>query len=98
MAGIKLHKVGSLFFKNPRIGFTKCSGCVCSVVSDYDPLDWSLPGFSVCGIFQARILEWVAISFSGDLPDRRTEPGSPALQADSLPTEPSGCGGLRGRG
>ena len=33
MAGIKLHKVGSLFFKNPRIGFTKCSGCVCSVVS-----------------------------------------------------------------
>ena len=29
-----------------------------------DPMDCSLPGFSVYGIFQARILEWVAISFS----------------------------------
>ena len=32
-----------------------------------DPLDCSLPGFSVYGIFQARILEWAAIS--GALPD-----------------------------
>ena len=30
-----------------------------------DPMDCSLPGSSVYGIFQARILEWVAISFSG---------------------------------
>ena len=29
-----------------------------------DPVDCSLPGFSVYGIFQARILEWGAISFS----------------------------------
>ena len=29
-----------------------------------DPLDCSLPGSSVHGIFQARILEWLAISFS----------------------------------
>ena len=29
-----------------------------------DPLDSSLPGFSVHGIFQARVLEWVAIAFS----------------------------------
>ena len=28
-----------------------------------DPLDWSPPGSSVHGIFQARVLEWVAISF-----------------------------------
>ena len=27
-------------------------------------VDCSLPGYSVCGIFQVRILEWVAISFS----------------------------------
>ena len=27
-----------------------------------DPMDCSLPGFSVHGIFQARVLEWVAIS------------------------------------
>ena len=30
----------------------------------YDPMDCSLPGSSVYGIFQARVLEWVAISFS----------------------------------
>ena len=36
-----------------------------SVVSDScDPMDCSLPGSSGHGIFQARILEWVAISFS----------------------------------
>ena len=29
-----------------------------------DPMDWSPPGSSVHGIFQARILEWVAICFS----------------------------------
>ena len=29
-----------------------------------DPVDCSLPGSSVHGILQARILEWVAISFS----------------------------------
>ena len=29
-----------------------------------NPMDYSLPGSSVCGIFQARILEWVAIAFS----------------------------------
>ena len=29
-----------------------------------NPMDCSLPGFSIHGIFQARILEWVAISFS----------------------------------
>ena len=30
----------------------------------YNPMDCSLPGSSVHGILQARILEWVAISFS----------------------------------
>jgi len=29
-----------------------------------DPMDCSLTGSSIHGIFQARILEWVAISFS----------------------------------
>ena len=32
-----------------------------------DPMDCSLPGSSVHGIFQARVLEWVAIAFSGKL-------------------------------
>ena len=51
-------------------------------------MDCSLPGSSVHGIFQPRILEWVAISSPGDLPDPGIEPRSPALQADALPSEP----------
>ena len=39
-----------------------------------DPLDWSPPGSSVHGISQARILEWIAISFSGDVPNPGIEP------------------------
>ena len=35
-----------------------------SEVTQLWPTDCSLPGFSVHGIFQARVLEWVAISFS----------------------------------
>ena len=34
-----------------------------------DLVDYSLPGSSIHGILQARILEWVAIAFSRDLPD-----------------------------
>ena len=37
-----------------------------------------------------RILEWVAYPSPADLPQPGTEPGSPALQADSLLTELSG--------
>ena len=37
--------------------------------------------------FQAKILEWIAISFSRDLPNPGIELGSPALQLDSLTTE-----------
>ena len=36
------------------------------------------------------MLEWIAISFSRDLPDPGIEPGSPALQADALQSEPPG--------
>ena len=35
-----------------------------SVMSDSDPMDYSLPGSSIHGIFQARVLEWGAIAFS----------------------------------
>ena len=56
-----------------------------------DSMDCSLPGSSVHGIFQARILERVAMPSSRDLPDPGIEPSSPtspALQGDSLPSEP----------
>ena len=37
-------------------------------------MDCSPPGSSVHGILHARILEWVAINFSGDLPDKGSNP------------------------
>ena len=52
-----------------------------------DPMDCSLPGSSVHGIFQARTLECVATTFSTNLLDPRIEPASPvslALQVDSF--------------
>ena len=53
-----------------------------------DPMDCGPPGSSVHRILQARRLEWVAIPFSGVLPDQRIEPRPPAgLQADSLPSK-----------
>ena len=53
-------------------------------------MDYSLLSYFVHGILQARILEGVDISFS-NLPNTGIEPGSPALQADSLPPEPPGA-------
>ena len=50
-------------------------------------MGYTLSGSSVHGILQARILEWVAIPFPGDLPNQGIEPRSPALQADSLLSE-----------
>ena len=49
-----------------------------------DPMDCSLPGSSVHGILQARILEWVAFPPTGDLSNSGTKPRSPALQEDSF--------------
>ena len=51
-----------------------------------DPMDYTVPG-----ILQARILEWVAFPFSrGYIPNPGIKPGSPTLQANSLPAEPQG--------
>ena len=55
-----------------------------------DPVDCSLPSSSVHGILQARILEWVAISFSRGSPDPGIEARSPTLQADALTSAPPG--------
>ena len=55
-----------------------------------NPMDCSLPGSSAHGIFQAGVLEWLPFPSLGDLPDPGIEPGSPSLQADTLPFEPPG--------
>ena len=55
-----------------------------------DPIDCSLPGSSVYGISQARIVEWVAISSSRDLPDPGIEPlllMSPAMTGRFFTTD-----------
>ena len=61
----------ALFWKDPERSSSKAPLCV--VVSQSrptlcDPMDCSLPGSSVHGILQARILEWVAIAFSRNSP------------------------------
>ena len=50
-----------------------------------DPMD-----YTVHGIVQARILEWIAFPFSRESSQPGIEPMSPTLQADSLPAEPQG--------
>ena len=47
-------------------------------------------GYTVHGILQARILEWVAFPSPGDLPNPGIKPISPTLRAVSLPAEPQG--------
>ena len=53
-----------------------------------DPMNCSPPGSSVHGISKAKKLEWVAISFSGDLLDPGIEPLSPALAGGFFTPEP----------
>ena len=58
-----------------------------------DPMDYSLPGFSVPGILQARILGWVAISSSrgsSQPRDLTDSPASPTLAGRFFTTEPPG--------
>ena len=53
-----------------------------------DPMDCSLPDTSVQGIFQARILEWVAISFSGGSSEPRAQNCTSCIAGGFLTIEP----------
>ena len=71
--------------------------CLYSVAQSHltlcNPMDCRPPGSSVHRIFQVRILEWVAISFSSDLPDPGIEPmslASPTLAGRFFTTVPPG--------
>ena len=88
-AHFPLHQ--NLIFKRTVFTITYMQGmCVCSVMSDY--MGCSLPGSSVHGISQARILEWVAISSSRGSSRPREQScissASPALAGRFLTTEP----------
>ena len=87
--------LGGLFWKTLRLIKCVCvcvcvCGRACSIVSALsEPMDRSPPASFVHRISQARILEWVAISFSGDLPGPGIEPASlasPALAGGFFPT------------
>ena len=56
-------------------------------VTQLCPALCDLVDYTVHGILQARILEWVASLSPGDLPNPGIKVGSPGLQANSLPTE-----------
>ena len=53
-------------------------------------MDCSLPGSSIHRILKARVLEWVAISFSRGSSDPGIKPRAPSLRADALPSETPG--------
>ena len=59
-----------------------------------DPMDYSLPGFSIHGIFQAKVPEWVAISFSrgSSQPRNWTWLGVPYCRQMLYPLSHQGCG------
>ena len=65
---------------------------VCCVAQLYPALcnsmDCSPPGSSIHGVLQARILSGLPFASPGHHPNSGIDPGSPALQADSLPSEP----------
>ena len=80
-----------IIWQNARVIYGPVVCLICqSWPTPCNPLDCSPPGSSVHWILQARILEWVAISFFRGLPDPGIEPPSPTLQEESLPTESLG--------
>ena len=67
-----------------------CANSLQSCLTLCDPMHCSPPDSSVHGVLQARILEWVAMPASRGFPNPWIKPRSPAVQADSLLSEPPG--------
>ena len=79
--------------RNIDLVYSPVRVCVCVLISQscltlHDPMACNSPGSFVHAILQARILEWVAVSSSRDVPNPGIKLRSPALQADSLTAEP----------
>ena len=60
-----------LFWLNVKVLVTQSCPTLC------DPMEYNPPSSSVLGILQARIQEWVAISFSKGFPTQESNPGLP---------------------
>ena len=67
--------------RKPKVKVTGAQSC---------PILCDLTDYTVHGILQARILEWVAFPFFRDLPNPGFEHRPLALHVDSLPAEPQG--------
>ena len=63
-------------------GASELSSTLCN------PMDYSLPGSSIHGFFQARVLEWVAISFSRGSSWPRDQTQVSRIAGRRLPSEP----------
>ena len=78
----------------PYITVRECTMCMHaqSRPTLCDPMDYTPPGSSVHGIFQARILEWIAISFSRRSSQLRDQTCVPCVSCFGgfFTTEPSG--------
>ena len=74
--------------ENPQDGSMHARPLAQLCLTLYDPMDCSLPGSSVLGIFQARILE--SFRPPGDLPDPGMELASAALAGGFFTTKPLG--------
>ena len=55
------HDMCMYYYENDSVYVSACAQ-LCPAF--WDPIDYNLPGSSVYGISQARILEWVAMTFS----------------------------------
>ena len=61
---------------------------LCPTLSD--PMDCSLPGPSIHGMFQARVLEWVATAFSNDQPKQHIKKQRPCFADKGLSSQSYG--------
>ena len=59
-----VNRLASLYIQCSNTSWKKRKKVAQSCPALCDPMDYSLPGSSIHGIFQARELEWIAISFS----------------------------------
>ena len=83
-----LHSLVSLYSR--LLDFFVCVCIAQSCPTLCDPLDCGSPDTSIHGILEARMLKWVAISFSRGSSWPGIKSGSSTLQADSLLSEPPG--------
>ena len=70
--------------------YTQSCPTLCNLMALCNLMDCSQVGSSIHGIFQARILEWVAIQDPGDLANPGIKPTSPTTGGGYFTTEPPG--------